>query len=144
MGWLDSAPQQPAPAKGKPPPPDHRSRLKRLEEAGGDAFLPEITACAHLLGYLMECGPTSPGGMGPVPISFTDIRAWQEVTGTPLTSWEGKTLRRLSLEYLSEKTAAADDPKRAAPWPEGIEGAQRVVSRSLRESMRGLADLKNQ
>jgi hypothetical protein len=79
--------------------------------------LPSIEAGEHLVEYLFEAGPTSAGEV----LTYGEIAAWTRLTGTVLTSWEAKTLRGMSREYLSELHAAtAKDrppPSREAAEP---------------------------
>jgi len=124
--------------KGKEP--DRRSRLQRLEDSGGSARLPEVSAAGHLVTRLFQIGPAISTGMGEGPLSFVEIECWQRVSRVRLTGWEGATLRRMSAAYASERSIAGNDPKRAAPWPEGIVGAQRAVADSLRLAMRAAAE----
>lgn len=77
--------------------------------------LPDPGPAAHLLGYLFDVGPVMSGGMGPVPLSHSEIHAWQQNTGVELRAWESSTLRRLSIEYLSV-SADARDPACPAPY----------------------------
>lgn len=47
------------------------------------------------------------GGMGPSPIAWRDVLAWQEVRGVQLTPWEVDTLMALdqvAMKTLNEKT----------------------------------------
>jgi hypothetical protein len=54
------------------------------------------------------------GGMGPASLTHQEIEAWQRNVGLRLTSWECRTLRRLSLDYIDESARARD---RACPSP---------------------------
>jgi hypothetical protein len=78
--------------------------------------MPECDA-AHIVAYLFEIGPTLAGGMGEVPVPESEIESWQRNTGIELQSWEARTVKRLSREYLSESQAATE-PNRACPWPD--------------------------
>jgi hypothetical protein len=127
--------------RGKDEAPDRRQRLERLEADGGSAHLPPLPAAGHLVSMLFEMGPTLPAGMGEAPITFSEIDAWQHVTGIRVNAWEGRMLRRLSGAYAAER-AKGVDIKRPAPWPEGIEGAKRMAANSLRRAMRETAALK--
>ena len=49
--------------------------------------------------YISEIGWCINNGSGAMPIGFKDILDWQAVTGIPLTSWEGRTLRRMSKAF---------------------------------------------
>jgi hypothetical protein len=64
----------------------------------------------YLVDYLMEVGPTMPGGFGPAPLSYSELRAWQDTMGIQLTPWEAQTLRRLSTTWIvSSRAAEAPD-----------------------------------
>jgi hypothetical protein len=53
----------------------------------------------HVLEYIFEIGWCVNNGQGATPISFGDILDWQEVTGIPLTSWEGRTIKNMSKAF---------------------------------------------
>lgn len=87
----------------KPP-----SRLERHKRDGVPPSYPPIDAGAHLITHLFEIGPGQPGSMGEVPLSHSELRAWQDNMGFDLEPWETQLLRRLSGEYLSQLHKAAD------------------------------------
>jgi hypothetical protein len=113
------------------------------KEAGRDDFEPEMPdtgVAGYLISYLFEVGPTMAGGMGAGPLTHGEILAWQEITGTRINTWEARTLRRLSLEYLSESCKAT---KRNCPPPWKPDG-QNVISLpalDTRNAIRALAAL---
>lgn len=78
----------------------------------GRIDMPPITSGEYLIGYLYEIGPTMAAGMGNGPVAFSEIQAWQQLSGIALTPWEARTLRRLSNDYACESHAAtkADCP----------------------------------
>ena len=100
--------------------------------------MPMVSA-PHLIDYLYEIGPGMPGAMGSVPLSQSEIAAWQSNIGIELQAWEARFLVRLSKEYLGEYYRA-DAPTRAAPWTDIADIVDREhVSRSVfaaLESMR--------
>lgn len=73
--------------------------------------LPPTGFGQHLVDYLFEVGPSCGGE----PLTYSEVAAWQGITGVRLDAWEAETLRRLSVEYLNERDAAAD-PERPAPY----------------------------
>lgn len=97
--WLHAAPD-PASDKHKPV-----SRIERMQDEGVEPDIPECSA-KYLAEFLFEIGPSSPVGMGEGPIGHLEIAAWQSNTGIELTSWEARTLRRLSIAYISESHRA--------------------------------------
>lgn len=42
----------------------------------------------------------SAGFSGPNPITYEQIKAWKELTETPLASWEVEAIKRLDVVYL--------------------------------------------
>ena len=80
-------------------------------------------------------------GMGMGPVSHQEIAAWQSLTGIPLTPWDARAIRRLSIEYSnwSIKAASADCK---APWmPEDHTVDKAQVANSMRDAMRKLAEI---
>ncbi len=85
-----------------------------MQGRGITPAMPPPGPAAYLLEYFWDIGPSASGGMGPTPLTWAEIQAWQHVTGTPLRPWEARTLRRLSHEYINTLQASADP---AAPAP---------------------------
>lgn len=99
---------------------------------------PPRPLCEYLADYLWDAGPTLPGGMGHVPLTHSEIKAWQDNTGTELTCWEAQTLRRLSAEYLTE-SQAAEAPDCPAPWSSApTEETREDVSKKVQNAFRTL------
>lgn len=69
-------------------------------------------AAGYLIGLLQEAGLMSSTGMGPVPISWQEIHAWQTASLRQLSLWEVMTVKGLSEEYVSEllQATAKDRP----------------------------------
>lgn len=91
----------------------------------------------------MEVGPTGSGAMGPVPLTHSELLAWQVNMRRMLQPWEIDVLRRLSMQWCAESDEAQDD-RAPAPWtPERIpvEELNRVAS-GLRATLRGMAGKK--
>lgn len=118
---------------------DKRSRLKRLKEAGEEPKFPPIS-CEYLVKILFEVGPSMQGGMGAAKLTEEELRAWQANTGITLSPWESRTLRRLSVEWITE-AQRAEDPGCSSPLDEPAEEmteAQRRAER-VRANLRRLA-----
>lgn len=89
--------------------------MQRYQDQGTQPPLPEPGLAKHLAGHLMEVGPTGYGAMGPVPLTHSEIAAWQSNTGVELTAWEATTLRALSVDWITSSQAAqAEDCP--PPW----------------------------
>jgi len=50
-------------------------------------------------------------GFGPAPISATELKAWSEITGNKLATWEVNILREMDREYM--KYVAEENDKKA-------------------------------
>ncbi|WP_312593993.1 hypothetical protein [Comamonas terrigena] len=87
-----------------------------------------------------------PSGMGPLPLGYEQLQAWQRQMGVELTPWEARTVQRLSRAYCGELAAAAD-PRAAAPGsadesPEQAEERRDLVACRLGDSLRMLRDTR--
>ena len=120
--------------KSKAPQKSRRDALKRGDE---DLDMPACDAL-YLVGYLFEIGPT----MGDGPLTHSELEAWMRNTGIPLNTWEVRTLKRLSIDYLAESQKATARG-RAAPWIDApyLKVEPDRVAASLKASMRELAEL---
>lgn len=94
LAWLNTAPK----SKAKTPP---KTRGKAITDDGGTPSFPPLSLGGYLVEYLFDAGPTMAGGMGVVPLSHSEINAWQANTGIELSAWEARTLRDLSAHYLA-------------------------------------------
>jgi hypothetical protein len=96
----------------------------------------------YLLRLIFEIGPVTYYGADASAISHAEITAWMGNSGVRLSSWESRTLRKLSGEYLSEY-ASASDPDRPAPWQEAsyAKSAATIKAERARDSIRALASI---
>lgn len=87
----------------------------------------------HLLDWLMECGPSMPGAMGAVALTWSEIRQWAATTGRPITPASASILRRLSAEYVStlHRSAEPDAPEPYAGDDDTIARRRAMVSRKI-------------
>ena len=92
----------------------------------------------YLAGYLFEIGPV----MGDIPLTHSEIESWMRNTGLRLNTWEIRTLKRLSIDYLAESRKATESGC-PAPWVDApyLKADPGRVSASLKASMRELAEL---
>jgi len=85
---------------------DTKSRGENLLRIRGTLDFPEIEDEEYLIDYWQDIGLASPGAMGMIPISSSEIRAWQDMSGVQLSVWEYQTLREMSREYVSQYNAS--------------------------------------
>lgn len=74
--------------------------------------------------WLTDIGMVGSGGMGPAPLSWTEIAAWQRCVGIRLPSWQSRLMRSLSVAYIAEKTAAEIEGA-SAPWRHEVSQRER-------------------
>jgi len=134
--------------KGKPgtvkkPNPSRRETIRQdLKLAENEELAMPPCDAGHMIDYLFEIGPTQVAGMGEAPISHAEIEAWQRNTGIELNSWEARTLRKLSAEYLTESMNATQ-PQCPAPWRDApyARPAPNLVALRMQKSLRELTKL---
>lgn len=108
-------------------------------DKGREPRLPEAPL-PYLLDYLFEVGPAQGGGFGPVPLSHSELLAWQMNMRRFLAPWEISMLRRLSVLWI-DQAMSAEDADCPAPWggERVSDDEKRKVANSLRDELRRLA-----
>lgn len=92
--------------------------------------MPDLGSGArHLWQQLQDAGLTGHGGMGRVPLSWADLRAWQLGTGQRLPPWQLRALRQASAAWQGEHLRAAN-PDAPAPWSVALCDEQRSAVRN--------------
>lgn len=76
-----------------------------MKAQGREPVLPYNPA-PFITDWLMDVGPTAPGGDGPV--TYQELEAWSGLTGIELDAWEARTLRRLSRSFVNQRADARD------------------------------------
>ncbi len=90
-----------------------------------------------VIDWLMEVGPTDPGAMGSVPISWTSIDHWQHCMGLELPPWLARLLRRLSVDFVAE-TVRAREPDCPRPGTATSIHSRDEVSRKVTNAFRAM------
>jgi len=86
-----------------------------MQEALGNAIeMPNIEGAEHLLAHLNNMGWCTSSGMGISPLSFIEIKAYIELTETPLNADEVMLIRQMSQGYVSE--VQDKNPNKHAPY----------------------------
>ncbi len=98
--------------------------------------MPDVNAGMYLIHHLWDAGPVMQGASGAVPLSQSEIRAWQQNTGNELQPWEVRLLRRLSADYISA-AQAAEKPNCPPPWaPEPEPEQRKSIAKHIRNVLR--------
>ena len=116
MAWLQAVPKPPdgsRRAKGF----DTAKAISRFDQLKRDNIVPPMPSnpLPHMITRLIEIGLTETTGMGPAPLSWSAIAAWQAVTGVPLAAWEARLIRNLSVAYIGE-SRRAESENCPPPW----------------------------
>lgn len=100
--------------------------------------MPELEHGQHLLTWLNEIGITGQGYNGPIPLSWQELKAWRDCTGTAATSEEMLMLRQLSVDYIAQYNSSADPN---APPPNAPRNSDKeAVAKSLKAGLRRAAE----
>lgn len=114
------------------------TRLQTLRDQGKAPELPPPGPGVYLVDYLFEAGPVTANAMGPQPLGWSDLAAWQASVGVALQPWELRALKRLSTVYLASAQAAQayDCPP---PWSTEPAPDERAhISRALSSIFKSL------
>lgn len=103
--WLNTVPEK-----------HEQTRYDKYIADGTPVDLPEIR-CSYLFDYLMRIGAVSHNGMGTVSLSWQELNAWKQATGTPLDVWELSVIHKAADAYA---TQLAKSYKPDCPMPERI------------------------
>jgi hypothetical protein len=106
LGWLHATPKD-----------QKKSRLAAAKDRDPEfqPDFPELNGAEYLIGLLHEAGLMSNNGMGPISLSWLEIKAWIDTTEIQLSLWERLTLKEMSEVYVSERIQA-EDANRTAPY----------------------------
>lgn len=117
-----------------------KTRKTRREKLGADSLsakLPSVDKGSYLLEWLFEIGPVESGANGPEPLSWVEINAWKQATGTNATHEELSIIRTMSLEYVGQMHGGEDpkapDPCRVRAEPHDIEASMKGLLRNRRK-----------
>lgn len=90
----------------------------------------------YIVAHLNNLGWCESSGMGLSPISFTEIKAYVDLTDSPLTVDEVMIIRKMSQSYVSE--VQNKDPNAKPPF--GSFSVKR--NNSFVEALKGIAKVK--
>lgn len=87
-----------------------------------EIHLPDVqsTALGYLLGFFFASGQVIQNGMGIAPLTWQEIKAYNEVNELQMCTWEMGLIKRMSEVYCSEY-AQSSDPKRPSPYEVEVE-----------------------
>lgn len=114
--WLNTAPKGSKLSRVE----SLRKNAKEGENADDtlETMLPDIPEGAeYLVSYFVSTGCVMHTGMGSIPLSWQEIKAWAWANGLEdtLDVMEAEAIRKMSMAYAAEHSQA-DDPKRPQPY----------------------------
>jgi hypothetical protein len=147
LAWLQATPVadvEPSRSLSKRQKPEEPTltRAEIMAKKGVVPDLPYLSGGHYLIDYLMEAGPISAAGMGPVVLTWPELNAWVERTGVDLQPWESRMVRRLSADYLtqSRKSEKLDCPSPA--FKPLTDEAREVLAKQLESALDSLIDTR--
>lgn len=117
MAWLHAAPDN-EPKKDEKPKP---SRFEIYRDTR-IAEVPELGAYRYIFDLLQKIGLYGSGMSGPVPISWSEIAAWQNANGVTLTPAELDIIKQLSADYCGQYHKSSD-PQEMPPAAIALDGS---------------------
>jgi len=109
-------------------PDDHGvtkyERLSHLEEVTQQPHIPEIDIpidALYLWDWFMNLNYSRPSGMGISPITYSELKAWTELTGVQLSHWEVDVIKRLDnkvVEVVGALQSKKIQTKRSSSEPQ--------------------------
>lgn len=124
-----------------------REQFTELNENHSSLSLPDLSEshAGYIIVLLHECGLMSSNGMGPCPLSWTEIHNWLSVTKRDLPTFEINLIKHLSNEYVSEYYLASDinrpDPHKSVDYKspdrrKAVSDSIRAVMTNIKEDLR--------
>lgn len=112
-------------------------RREKIEQSGGKIEFPPLDDCEgalDLLSALMTAGPTEPGAMQELPLSWRTLQAWAELTEAGLSPGDFEAVSALSETYL----AARDEYRgKSIPPPYDVVAINRKrLAQGIRDAFR--------
>lgn len=141
LAWLYSVPQLPpkvieAAEKNKQKiVPNTLSRFDEMKAGKVSPPMPPNPS-PHFILWFTELGMVEATGMGSAPLSWQEIRAWQDNVGVRLSPWQARMMRSLSIAYLAQKgkSELTTDP---APWSGKVMPSQRTADEAAIDALFG-------
>ena len=127
LAWLHATPKPPA--ESKRAATTSEKTPTRLEQYRADKIEPPMPPCASpaIIERWIEIGMIQGGGMTPTALLWSEIAGFRDATDLPLSPWEARTIRAMSVAYIGE-SRLADDENRPAPWGAPISDREREAA----------------
>ena len=110
-------------------PVKRRNRLQTWLDRDLRITMPPVELFTHMIEWFAEVGPAVTGMSGFVPITFTEVKNWAEGTNTELTTWEFRTLVKMSKQFCYQYDLGSD-PMCEAPYEMEVFEEDLVVMRA--------------
>lgn len=81
-----------------------------MEFYGADRRMPDEEGIGDLVHALLTVGPVTSGGMGPTVVSWSELKAWCDMTGRHLWPWQACAIIEASRAWLAQYRASDGRP----------------------------------
>lgn len=92
LAWLNVTPEGEKKSR--------REELSGSQESSPFLILPDVEEASYIVDMWHECGTCGQGMSGPVPLTWSEIKAWKDLSGINISHYELSSIRKLSIEYV--------------------------------------------
>lgn len=135
LAWLQAVPNAPAGAAafGRKAN-EQKTRFESMRDRNEPIEMPPVDSGGYLIDWLLDAGPDMAGAMGASALTWSEIDAWQRLTGHTLAPWEADLLRHLSKAFVRQ-SIEAKDPDCPPPWlAKPTDASRERVARQVAEA----------
>lgn len=120
MAWLQAAPKRQEGSKIQPQSPAEKypDNDPIFTMPPADEY---ITACFKMIGVCKN------SGMGVSAIDYSDLKAFIDVSGFELTSWQAEQVISMSRTYCSSYSKYTNSEKQFAPYQKVLTASEREI-----------------
>lgn len=109
------------------------TRRKFLADSSALEFVPTYDS-KGIVELCAECGFYEANGMGIIPISWTEIKAWMDLRLGEIDMWLAGVIREMSETYISQYYESNNQPVGVSPFHDmvDIEEKRKTVANQFR------------
>lgn len=108
---------------------DKKSRCRLFGEDNPVCKLPDCDSVVRKA--FLDCGLAMSGAMSMVPLSWSEVSAYNSLSGVSLSPWEAENVIMMSREYCSFLTKAKDETCVQPYWPDMNDDEMRSYHQSI-------------
>ncbi|WP_288935058.1 hypothetical protein [uncultured Sphingomonas sp.] len=137
LAWLHATPRPPtgSPRAEKFNLATALSRFDQLRKDKVPVQMPPVLV-PHIITRWIEIGVTGSNGMSTVPLSWSEITAWQANTLVRLSPWESRMIHALSRAYV-QQSRISEDEACPTPWRGEVTEAEKAAEVAVLDAVLG-------